>query len=504
MDATPGSDHIRARSIVKRFGGAQALTGVDLDIERGTVHALVGENGAGKSTLGRILAGVHRPDEGEIQIDGRGPIRFRSPVDALALGITIIAQEPTLEARRTVAENVLLGLEPGRRGLVDRRGLRERCASIATDAGFDELAAGTGRIVATLSAADRQKVEILRALARRASLIVMDEPTAALPTTDAHHLLEVVARLRARGITILYISHRLSEIMAVADAVTVLRDGRKVWTAPIGQVSHEAMVSAMLGRPSDAAFPPKRPAPADAPVVLDARGLEREPVVKGVDLRIRAGEIVGLAGIVGSGRTEIARLIFGADRLAGGTIELDGRRVAFRSPHDAIAAGVVLLPESRKAQGLLLGRSVKENVTLPHLASMGRLGILDRPSERREATEATGRLDVRSPTIDTPVSSLSGGNQQKVLFARSLLRSPRLLIVDEPTRGIDVGAKRSIYDLIVGLAESGMAVLLISSELDEVVGLAHRILVIRDGRVAAELAQERISEEAVLRAALAA
>jgi simple sugar transport system ATP-binding protein/ribose transport system ATP-binding protein len=504
MDRAPGSEHIRARSIVKRFGGAQALAGVDLDIERGTVHALVGENGAGKSTLGRILAGVHRPDEGEILVNGAGPVRLRSPVDALALGITIIAQEPTLEARRTIAENVLLGIEPGRRGLMDRRGLRERCAAIAADAGFDELAAAPGRIVATLGAADRQKVEILRALARQASLIVMDEPTAALPTTDAHHLLDVVARLRSRGITILYISHRLSEIMAVADMVTVLRDGSRVWTAPIRQVSHEAIVAAMLGRPSDTAFPPKRPAPAGSPVVLDTHGLAREPVVRGVDLRIRAGEIVGLAGLVGSGRTEIARLVFGADRPTSGTVELDGRRVAFRSPHEAIAAGVVLLPESRKAQGLLLGRSVKENVTLPHLSAFGRLGVLDPPAERRQAGEATERLDVRTPTIDAPVSSLSGGNQQKVLFARSLLRSPRLLIVDEPTRGIDVGARRAIYELIVGLAGSGMAVLLISSELDEVVGLAHRILVIREGRVAAELEHDRISEEAVLRAALAA
>ena len=290
----------------------------------------------------------------------------------------------------------------------------------------------------------------------------------------------------------------------MADVVTVLRDGVRVWTAPIRQVTHEAIVSAMLGRPSDTAFPPKRLSSAGSPVVLEVRDLGREPVVRGVDLSIRAGEIVGLAGLVGSGRTEIARLIFGADRPETGTIELDGRHVAFGSPHEAIAAGVVLLPESRKEQGLLLGRSVKENVTLPHLASFGRLGVLDPSAERRVATEATGRLDVRTATIDAPVWSLSGGNQQKVLFARSLLRSPRLLIVDEPTRGVDVGAKRAIYELIQQLAADGMAVLLISSELDEVVGLAHRILVIREGRVVAELEREGISEEAVLRAALAA
>jgi simple sugar transport system ATP-binding protein/ribose transport system ATP-binding protein len=359
-------------------------------------------------------------------------------------------------------------------------------------------------MVATLGAADRQKVEIMRALARRASLIVMDEPTAALPTTDAEHLLQVVVRLRTRGITVLYISHRLREILAIADEVTVLRDGRLVWTAPIAQVTHERVVTAMLGRSEDTAFPEKRLPPASAPVVLAVRGLTGPPMIQAVDFEVRAGEIVGLAGLVGSGRTEIARLVFGAERPTAGTISLDGAAVGFRAPRDAISDGVVLLPESRKAQGLLLSRSVKENVTLPHLGWLSRVGMLRRRAERYEAAEATERLDVRTPTIDVPVTALSGGNQQKVLFARWLLRAPRLLIVDEPTRGIDVGAKRSIYELIARLASEGMAVLLISSELDEVVGLSHRVVVIREGRVAAEFGHQEMTEEAVLRAALAA
>jgi ABC-type sugar transport system ATPase subunit len=464
----------------------------------------VGENGAGKSTLGKILAGVHRPDTGELWVDGAGATRFRSPADALGVGITIIGQEPTLEPRRTIAENVLLGMEPGSRLMVDRRRRRDLCAAITHDAGFDDLARDPGRMVAELGAADRQKVEIVRALARRASMIVMDEPTAALPTTDAEQLLQVVIGLRARGITVLYISHRLREVMAIADTVTVLRDGRLVWTSPIAQVTQEGIVTAMLGRPGDTAFPEKRPPPAGSPVVLRVRDLIGPPIVKAVDLEVHAGEIVGLAGLVGSGRTEIARLVFGAERPTAGSVSLDGREVSFRSPREAIAEGVVLLPESRKTEGLLLSRSVKENVSLPHLGWFSRLGVLRRRLERAKAVEATERLDVRTSTVDAPVTELSGGNQQKVLFARWLLRPPRLLIVDEPTRGIDVGAKRSIYELIARLAESGMAVLLISSELDEVVGLSHRVVVIREGRVAAEFQQETMSEAVVLRAALAA
>ena len=504
MDGPAPAEHLRLLAIGKRFGGAEALRGVDLSIRRGSVHALVGENGAGKSTLGKIIAGVHRPDSGELWVDGAGPVHLDSPARALSLGITIIGQEPALEPRRSVAENVLLGMEPGRRWLLDRRRQRAACAEIARDAGFDDLADAPGRMVGSLRAADRQKVEILRALARQASLIVMDEPTASLPTTDAGHLLEVVGHLRERGITVLYISHRLDEVLSVSEVVTVLRDGCVVSTSPIGEVTKERLVADMLGRAGDTAFPEKRLPPPERPAVLEVRGLARPPAVNGVDLRVHAGEIVGLAGLVGSGRTEIARLIYGADRPTAGRLTLDGRAVRFRSPREAIAAGVVMLPESRKAQGLVMLRSVKENVTLSHLESLSRGGFLARRQERWQARSATARLDVRAPSIDAPITALSGGNQQKVLFARSLLRPPRLLIVDEPTRGVDVGAKRSIYELIARLADEGMGVLLISSELDEVVGLSHRVLVIRGGLVAAEFRDGAISEADVLRAALAA
>ncbi|MGH8927624.1 MAG: sugar ABC transporter ATP-binding protein [Acidimicrobiia bacterium] len=496
--------HVELRSIGKRFAGVEALADVDLAIERGTIHGLVGENGAGKSTLGKLIAGVLLPDTGELWINDNGPYRLRSPGEALGFGITIIAQELILEPTRSIAENVLLGMEPRRWGLIDRRGVNRLSTEIADQAGFTDLAQQPRRIVGGLGTSDRQKVEILRALARRAELIVMDEPTAALPGMEAEQLLRIVRDLRSRGITILYISHRLPEVLAVADQVSVLRDGRLVHSGPVKDETPESLVTAMLGRPADLAFPPKRAPLQSAPVVLSVRGVRRPPMVNDVDIEIRAGEIVGLAGLIGSGRTELARALFGADKIVQGKIALDGREVGALTPSLAISHGMVLLPESRKEQGLLLGRSVKENITLPHLSEFSRGGMLDIAHEKRAVETVVARLNIKAPHPGVKVSSLSGGNQQKVLFARSLFRSPRLLIVDEPTRGVDVGAKRSIYQLIVELAGEGMAVLLISSELEEVVGLAHRVLVLREGRIVAEFAGEAVAEDVVLRAAFAA
>ena len=491
--------HVETRDLSKRFGGVQALHEVSVSIVRGTVHALVGENGAGKSTLGKVIAGVHQPDGGELLVDGV-PVQFGSPRAALLHGVTTIAQEISLVPTRTVVENVFLGIETARLGHVDRRALRRRYDELEEWAGFGIPA---GVPVGALRIADQQKVEILRALAREARLIVMDEPTAALTASEAARLLEVVGSLRARGTTIVFVSHFLDEVLSIADTVTVLRDGRLVQTTPAAGQTTGSIVTAMLGRSMEANFPPKTPPPADAPVVFSVEGLETKRFLRDISLEIRAGEILGLAGLVGSGRSEVAHALFGADARSAGVLRLDGEEIKVRSPRQAIAHGIALLPESRKTQGLLMGRSIRENVTLPHLDEVSTAGRVQRSVERRRATELVERVDVRTPGIGIPVHELSGGNQQKTLFAKWLFRRPRLLIADEPTRGVDVGAKRAIYDLIAALAAEGMAVLLISSELEEVLGLAHRVHVMRGGEIVARLEGDQISEDAVMAAAFA-
>jgi ABC-type sugar transport system ATPase subunit len=489
------SAHVELRGVSKRFGGVQALREIELVIARGSIHGLVGENGAGKSTLGKILAGVYRPDDGELRVDGR-EVAYRSPRDALTDGIAIIAQEPTLVPHRSVQENVLLGVEHGI--VLDERRAARRFAALVEASGID-LPGRT--LVRTLRVADQQKVEILRALARDAKLVVMDEPTSALTTDEAERLFDLIRRLRDRGVTIIYVSHFLPEVLSLADTVTVLRDGKVVRTSPAGDETPERLVAAMLGRALDLAFPDKQPVPDSAPVVLSVRGLSRAPIVHDVSFEIRAGEIVGLAGLIGSGRSDVARAIFGADRATGGVVEVDGRPLEARSPRAAIRHGVVMLPEDRKRQGLLMLRSIVDNVTLPHLGDVSKGGVLSMRAERRRTSELIASVDVRTRSNSALVNTLSGGNQQKVLFAKWLFRRPRVFIADEPTRGVDVGAKRAIYELIQSLAADGIAVLLISSEHEEILGLAHRVLVMRAGRVVAEFGEGQMSEDAVLHAA---
>jgi ABC-type sugar transport system ATPase subunit len=493
------SAFVEIRGVSKRFGGVQALSDVNLEITAGSIHALVGENGAGKSTLGKVLAGVHRPDEGEVAVDGR-TVAYRSPRDALADGITIITQEPTLVPHRSVQENVFLGVEQGAFGVLDERRTSRRFAELVRSSGI-ELSGR--RLARTLPVADQQKVEILRAIAREARLFVMDEPTSALTADESERLFDLIRSLRDRGATIVYVSHFLPEVLALADTVTVLRDGKVVRTSPTAEETPERLVAAMLGRSLDLTFPDKVAPPADAPVVLTVRGLSRPPAVEDVSFELRAGEIVGLAGLIGSGRTELARAIFGADRATEGTIEIGGRQVRARSPRSAIRNGIVMLPEDRKTQGLLMLRSIVENITLPHLEDVSKAGVVETRTERKRTGELIQRLDVRTRSPRAAVSTLSGGNQQKVLFARWLFHSPRVFIADEPTRGVDVGAKRAIYELITTLAASGIAILLISSEHEELLGLAHRILVMRTGRIVAEFDEATMSEDAVLHAAFA-
>jgi rhamnose transport system ATP-binding protein len=494
--------HVELRDVSKSFGGTHALEGVSLSVGRGSIHALVGENGAGKSTLGKIIAGVHGPDSGQLLIDGE-PVRFHSPRDAIAKGVILIAQELAIVPSLTVAQNVFLGVEPRAAGFQDRRELRRKYAELAASVGFE--LDGDAR-AGSLRTADQQKVEILRALCRSAEVIVMDEPAAALSRPDVAALHEVIRRLARNGTTVVLVSHFLNEVLELADEVTILRDGRLVQTVPAAGQTEDSLMAAMLGRPLEATFPPRRPVPADAPVVLSVRGL-RAPGVADVSFDLRAGEILGMAGLVGAGRTEVARAIFRANRVHSGSVRVargPGMAAVTGTPRAAMRAGVLMIPESRKEQGLLLRRPVRENVSLSTLAAMSTAGLVRRRTERRTVREALARVDVRGGGHAVPAAALSGGNQQKLLFARSLLRDPVVLIADEPTRGVDVGAKRAIYELLASLTDSGLGVLLISSDVEEILGLAHRVLVMRGGRVAAELAGDDVTEAAILGAAFGA
>jgi len=491
--------NVELRGISKRFDRLQALSDVTVRIQSGTVHALVGENGAGKSTLGKILAGLERPDEGEIWVDGNR-VNYSSPRDALADGITIIAQELALEPGRSVIENVFLGIESKQWGLLDHRSMHSRYRSLVTKS---RLMVAPDTLVGRLRTADQQRVEILRALARNARLIIMDEPTAALTSQEAARFLDLVRSLRADATTIVYVSHFLNEVLEVADNVTVLRDGRHVRTAPAAKESPPSLVSAMLGGATDLSFPDRTTRTARGSVVLSVRGLSRPPAFDDVTFDVRAGEIVGLAGLIGSGRTEVARAIFGADRYRTGTVEIVGNSRRRHTPRDAIRSGLAMLPESRK-QGLLMRRSIVENVALPYLSMFSSLGVMSTRKEAGRTADIVRQLDVRAPNLRTRISKLSGGNQQKTMFAKWLLKAPAVLIIDEPTRGVDVGAKHAIYRIIDALARNGMGVLLISSEIEEVLGLSDRILVMRNGRLAGEFNSAEVGEDVILRAAFGA
>jgi rhamnose transport system ATP-binding protein len=491
--------YLELLDVTKQFGGVRALDGVSLGVARGSVHALVGENGAGKSTLGRIVAGALAPDFGRVTLGGE-TVSFRSPRDALEQKVAAIAQEPSVVPQLTVAENVFLGLEPRSTGFVRGRRLRHAYDELAASVGFD-LPGGAS--AGALRTADQQKVEILRALSRDAQLIVMDEPTAALAANETLALHEIVRSLAGSGKTILLISHFLREVLELADAVTVLRDGRLVRTSPAAEETESSLVEAMLGRSLTATFPEKQVRDdSETPVLMSVRDVSA-PGVSGVSFDLRAGEILGIAGLVGAGRTELALALFGASKIASGTVELATGERFGRSPARSLASGLALIPESRKDAGLIFGRSSIENATLSRLRALSALGVVRRARERKEARRVLERCDVRAARYSAPVRTLSGGNQQKVLLARTLLCGPRVLVADEPTRGVDVGAKRAIYDFLAELAADGLGVIVISSELEELLGLAHRVLVMRRGRIAGEFAGDQLTESALLAAAFA-
>lgn len=484
---------LEMQDIRKSFGGSTALDGVSFDVRPGEVHALVGENGAGKSTLMNIASGVLQPDAGRILWDGR-PMPPLDPRKAQQLGISFVHQELALVPQLSIAENIFLGRHlQAPRSFVRWRQMRERASRLLAELGRP---LDPDLPVAALSVGEQQLVEIARALAFQARLVIMDEPTAALSEAEVSRLFQVIACLKDRGVSVVYITHRLREIYQTADRVTVLRDGRRVACAPVAEMPHDRLIRHIVGRPAQEQFPPPGPPPR-GPCALRVEGLTARGRFHDVSFHVRAGEILGLAGLVGAGRTELLETLFGAAPCDAGQIWLRERPVQIRSPFDAIRLGMALIPDDRKNKGLIPGAPIVWNLVLPSCRS-----FLLRPAEELAHAETLMRdLRIRAAGPGLPVSSLSGGNQQKVVLARWLLARASVFLMDEPTRGIDVGAKAEIYQLIRRLAARGAAIVLVSSELEEVLGLADRVLVMHRGRIAGELPREQATEEAVMRLA---
>jgi len=493
-DKSQGVVALQMTGISKRFGPVQALSEVSFTVRAGTVHALVGENGAGKSTLVKILAGVYQADSGSIEIH-RQHYTFDKPEQALAVGVSMIYQDLDLAEHLTVAENVFLGNEPA--GIlpftVDYKAMVKRTADLAKSFGFD---IDPTAIVSQLPTGDCQIVEIIKALARKASIIVMDEPTSSLSETEVKRLFEIVKRLKEKGISVIYISHRLEEIIGLADEITVLRDGKVVHSESVAKLDIGQIVRYMVGRELKEFFPAREVKIGDVVVRVDKLSLDNR--ISNISFTVRAGEIVGMAGLVGAGRTEIARAIFGVDRKTSGSIVLDNKELSIDSPGDAISCGIAYLTEDRKRTGLCLELPCSWNITLPNLAAIGMRKIIKPAKENRIVEEVGARISIKWLGPKAPVSSLSGGNQQKLLIARWLLAESKFMIFDEPTRGIDVGAKKEVYTLLNSLAEQGKAILFISSELPELFGIADRILVMRRGQLVGNLTTKETTQEEVM------
>jgi ribose transport system ATP-binding protein len=467
--------------VSKTFPGVQALKDVDLDLRAGEVLAVLGENGAGKSTLIKILGGAHRPDRGTIQIAGQ-PALLGSPIEAQRAGISIIYQEFNLVPALSARENIFLGRERLRFGFLRRDAESQQARRLFARLGVDLDPEVPCR---ELSVAQQQLVEIAKALAFEARILVMDEPSATLTPPEVERLFAIIRDLRAQGLGVIYIGHRLEEIFNIADRVLVLRDGQRVGVRPLAAATRGELIEMMVGRRLEQEFPKREVRPGGDRLVV--RHLARGRKVQDVSFSIRRGEVLGLTGLVGAGRTEVARCLFGADRAEGGTVELDGRRLSIRHPREAIRAGLALLTEDRKSQGLVLGQSVRENFGLPNLDRFSRLGVVRRKRERRAFAGYVESLRIRIPHQEQLARNLSGGNQQKVVLAKWLERHCEVVLLDEPTRGIDVGAKYEVHQLINALAAQGKAILMISSELPEVLGMSDRVLVMHGGRIAGEI-----------------
>ena len=484
---------VRFENVTKRFPGALALSDVTLEVAAGACHALCGENGAGKSTLGKLLAGIHAPDAGRVVIHGT-PVRFGGPRDALAAGVGVVHQELAFCPNLSVAENLCLGALPTRRGFLSVIEMEKRAEAMLAEIG---AAVDVRRPLGGLNVAQQQLVQIASAVGGGARILVFDEPTSSLSQVDAERLYDMIGRLKARGVTCIYVSHRMPEIFRLCDAVSVLRDGRHVGTRPIEGLSEGELVRMMIGRPLSEYFP-SHLATHPGEELLRVESLSLPGAFHDVSFSLRAGEVVGLAGLVGAGRSEVARAIFGLEPTSRGSVFLQGKPVRIRTPAQAIRLGIGLVPEDRKKEGLVLSESGKHNTSLPILRRLARLAWIRRGEERALAREYFDKLRVRTPSVEAPVAGLSGGNQQKVVLARWLAARSKVLILDEPTRGVDVGAKAEIHALIDQLAAQGHAVLLISSELPEVLSLSGRILVLRAGRLVAEVPREGATQDRLL------
>ena len=489
-----GDIAVSVRGVSKSFSGARILKDISVDIVAGTVHALVGENGAGKSSLGKIIGGYYTPDEGEVQVFGHKVARF-SPREALKLGVAMIHQELQLVPRLSVVENVFLGLESQRGGVLVKGDL-ERFAALerTCDFGLDPLAE-----VATLRIAERQKVEIMRAIARDARVIIMDEPTSSLTEDEADRLHEVIRRLKAQGKTVIYVSHFLDHIIANCDSVTVMRDGEVVRTSPIAGETKQSLVDSMLGGESEILWPELPPAPAaSVRPYVELEGVSTHTGLSDITLSIRPGEIVGLIGLVGSGRTEVARAIFGADPIHSGEYRIAGEKQGRIGIRDALMKGVALVPEDRRKQGLVLTQTTRPNISLGTLGEISRGGVINTRTEIQRVKDMIAHFGIVPGHVDGRVLRYSGGNQQKVLLSKWAVAKPNLLILDEPSRGVDIGARQRIHSFIVDMARQGTAVLLISSELEEVINLSHRAYLMSDGRIFAERPSADLTVESAL------
>ncbi|WP_017568760.1 sugar ABC transporter ATP-binding protein [Nocardiopsis halotolerans] len=482
--------------VTKSFGSVRALRGLSLELRSGEIHALVGENGAGKSTLVKTIAGVHRPDGGQVLVDG-SPTGFAAPVDAQRAGVAVIYQEPTLFPDLSVAENIFVGRQPRTRlRTIDRARMRRDTEEAFTRLGVDM---DPDRPARGLSIADQQLVEIAKALTRQARVLVMDEPTAALSGVEAERLFTVARTLRDSGAALLFISHRFDEVFALCDRVTVVRDGAFVSCDPTSDLDVDTVVRRMVGREVTSLYPKEDAERGE--VLLEVDGLTRHGVFADVSMKVRAGEIVALAGLVGAGRSEVIRAVFGVDRYDAGTVRVNGETLPPGRPRAAMAAGIALVPEDRRQQGLVMESSIERNATATRRWPLSRLGLLRPRAERDSARDWGERLSLKFGRITDPVSTLSGGNQQKVVLAKWLSTDPRVLFVDEPTRGIDVGTKAEVHRLLSTLAGRGLAIVMVSSELPEVLGMADRVLVMHEGRVTAELDRDEADEESVMYAA---